>query len=228
LNVEVFDADRWAEEVAARVVDALPAEGAVVVTGGDTIRAVYERLAEHPEAWADLDVYFSDERCVPPTHEASNYGMVERLLFSHATPRSVHRMRGEDPPLEAAAAYHDVAASAVSAGFALTVLGLGPDGHIAALFPDSAGIGELDHLCIAVSRPDGLQGLTLTPPALLSTARILMLVAGADKADAVRRTLESDEPPELCPARMLTGHPDVTLLLDEPAARHLPKSRVGV
>jgi 6-phosphogluconolactonase len=228
LKVEVFEPDRWADEVSARVVDALPAEGPVVVTGGDTIRDVYERLAGSPEPWLDLDVYFSDERCVPPSDEASNYGMVERLLLSHVTPRSVHRMRGEDPPPEAAAAYHRVAATAVSNGFALSVVGLGPDAHIAALFPGSAEIGELDHLCVAVARPDGLVGLTLTSPALLSTARVLMPVAGDDKADAVRRTLMSDESPEQCPARMFAGHPDVTLLLDEPAASRLPNSRVGV
>jgi 6-phosphogluconolactonase len=221
VKVEVLPAARWAEDVAGRIAGALPQQGAVVITGGDAVRPVYERLAKDPAPWQQLDIYFSDERVVAPEDPASNYGMARRLLLDDVGPRSVHRMRGEDPPEDAAASYAREVSDPVRGGFGLTILGLGPDAHIAALFPGSEGLGGTDRLCIAVDRPDGRGGITLTGPSLLATRRILLPVRGADKASAVARMVAGDEPPDECPARILAAHADVTLLLDEPAASDL-------
>ncbi|HEX2058520.1 MAG TPA: 6-phosphogluconolactonase, partial [Actinomycetota bacterium] len=163
--------------------------------------------------WSGLDVFFSDERCVPPDDPASNYGMAKRTLLGAVGPRRVHRMRGETDPHEAAAMYDEV----VVDPFELVVLGLGDDAHVAGLFPRSPGLLEAAS-CTVVDRPDGMQGLSLTPPALLSGKQIVFVVAGGSKADAVRRAVAADEDVMDCPAAMFRDHGSVTFLLDEAAA----------
>ena len=219
--VEVLETARFADEAAARISLSLPGEGTVVITGGTTAARLYEPLAAADAGWGSLDVYFSDERCVPPGADASNFAMARRLLLDRVAPRRVHRMEGERDPADAAAAYHDVVASTAAGGFDLVLLGMGGDCHIAALFPGSPAVDEVSELCVAVDRPDGLKGLTLTPPALQRGREILVLVSGAAKGEAVRRAVGGDEPPRACPARLLADHPNVTFVLDEAAAARL-------
>jgi 6-phosphogluconolactonase len=218
---EVFASATYAAEAAARIAVALPGSGSVVLTGGTTAARVYEHLAEADVGWGELDVFFSDERCVPPDDDRSNYGLARLLLLQRATPGSVHRMRGELDPEAAARAYDRAIEPAVRSGIDLELLGMGSDCHVAALFPGSPALGVESPLCLAVERPDGLGGLTLTPPALLAARRVLVIVAGGSKAEAVRRAVAGGEPPEECPARLLAAHPDVTFLVDEEAAREL-------
>ena len=130
-------------------------------------------------------------------------------------------MRGEDDPDVAAALYHSDIEEDVRRGLDLLLLGMGADCHIGAMFPGSPALNEWHQLCRAVDRPDGMKALTLTPPAMLSAKKILLLVTGANKAEAVRRVVESDQAPADCPARLLANHPDATFLLDEPAAARL-------
>ena len=215
--VEVFEAQSYAREAAARIALDLPGEGAVVLTGGTTARDVLREVAGSDAGWGSLDVFFSDERCVPPDDARSNYGMAARLLLDHVEPRRVHRMRGEDEPHAAARAYSEEITSAERPPFDLVVLGMGADCHIAAMFPGSDALKAPD-MCVAVDRPDGLRGLTLTPPALLPSHKVLLIVAGQNKAEAVRRAVAGDEPPDRCPARLLAEHGDATFLLDEPSA----------
>ena len=224
--VEVFPSQSYAQEAAARIALRLPGRGSVVLTGGNTIEPIYAALATSDAGWGSLDVFFSDERCVPPDDPASNYGLVRRSLFDPVRARRVHRMRGEDPPDAAAAAYHEEVA-AVTGGFDLVLLGMGTDCHIAAMFPGSSALDERQRLCVAVKRPDGLEGLTLTPPALDRSHSIVFLVSGADKAEAARRAVAGDEGSATCPARVLAEHPDVTFLLDEAAAADLPIEGTG-
>lgn len=96
------------------------------------------------------------------------------------------------------------------------ILGLGDDAHVAGLFPGSPGLLEAAS-CVVVDRPDGMQGLSLTPPALLSGKRMVFVVSGASKAGAVRRALAGDEDVMECPAAMFRDHGSVTFLLDEAA-----------
>ncbi len=221
-GVEVSPPDRFAERAATQIADLAPTGGgSLVLTGGTTVEPVYSALVAQRGDWSGLEVFFSDERCVPPDDAASNYAMAKRTFLDHAGLPSVHRMRGEDEPEEAARSYHAELITPVESGFDLVLLGMGADGHIAALFPYSDALRATDMLCSAVQRPDGLGGLTLTPPALWSGKKILLLVTGGGKAETVRRVIHGDEPPEECPARLLADQPDVTFLLDEPAASRI-------
>lgn len=217
-SVEVFDPDDYGGEAAARIGAALPDDGAVVITGGGTAADIYPILARVAPDWSRLDVYFSDERCVPPDDDRSNFAMARVLLLDEVGPRAVHRMRGEDPPEEAAALYGlQIEPVVADAGFGLVLLGMGADAHVGAMFPGSRAL-EATRPCAAVDRPDGLRGLTLTPPALMSGNEVLLVVTGGAKAEAVRRAVRGDEDVATCPARLLAGHPNATFLLDEPAA----------
>ena len=218
IKTEVYNPESFAEEAARRILVALPSQGSVVLTGGTTAERVYPVLGETDHDWAGVDVLFSDERCVPPDHPASNFAMARRLLFEPAGISLVHRMQGELPPNEGARRYHDEIAPFVSDGLDLVLLGMGADAHIAANYPGSGSLTDAAY-CTAVERPDGMAGLTLTPLALLSGARVLLIVTGEGKAEAVRRVVQGAEPSETCPARLLADHPDVTMLLDAPAAR---------
>jgi 6-phosphogluconolactonase len=130
-------------------------------------------------------------------------------------------MRGELPPKEGALAYHDEISQIVDAGIGLMLLGLGDDAHVGANFPNSPSLYVTDKLCVAVHRPDGLDGLTLTPPAITAGSKILILATGAAKAEAVRRVVEGSEPIIDCPARMLVDHPNTTMLVDNLASSQL-------
>lgn len=211
--VEVFPPTDYAPEAASRITDALPSSGAVVITGGTTAAHVYKELSLPNR---EIEIFFSDERCVPPEDDNSNFKMAnDKLQFPGEV--NVHRMRGELLPEEAAAAYHDEITPFVEARFELMLLGMGDDCHVGALFPGSPALGE-GRYCAAVDRPDGMKGVTLTPPALGAARRILLLVTGHSKADAVRRVVHGSEAPETCPARLLADHPDATFLLDDSAA----------
>jgi 6-phosphogluconolactonase len=194
----------------------------VVLTGGTAAEKIYYPLAEPGAGWAETDVFFSDERCVPPDDDRSNFGMVKRILLDALSPRAVHRMRGEDDPPSAAAAYAAEVAPFVQPGFDLVLLGMGADCHICAMFPGSPALTATD-LCVPVARPDGMTGLTLTPPAIVTGHQILLLVSGADKARAVKRAVESTETPSTCPVRLLADHQSATFLLDEDAASALSR-----
>jgi 6-phosphogluconolactonase len=215
-RVEVFQPPDFAGGAAEALAELLPERGDVVITGGGTAEAVYPELARTRPAWSELDVFFSDERCVPPDHPASNYGMAKRTLLDAVRPRTVHRMQGEIDPDDAAAIYDGL----VTGPFHLVILGLGEDAHVAGLFPGSPGLLEAAS-CAVVDRPDGMQGLSLTPPALLTGHRIVVVAEGHPKAEAVRRAVAADEDVMQCPAAMLHAHASVTFLLDDEAAARL-------
>lgn len=217
MNVRIEVLTDHPRQAAHHISRALPTRGAVVITGGTTARAVYEHL--DPANWNDIDVYFSDERCVPPDDEASNCRMAVETFLGD-TEANVHRMAGELAPVEGAALYHEVVTPLVNDTYELMLLGMGADCHICAMFPGSPAL-IADANCVAVDRPDGLKGLTLTPPMILSARKVLVLVTGAAKAEAVKRAVQGAETVESCPARLLAAHPDVTFLLDKAAASKL-------
>lgn len=169
----------------------------LVLAGGSTPRRCYEILAARELPWGRVTVLFGDERCVPPTDPESNYRMAAETLLAHAAPASVHRMAGELGAEEGAALYEPAVAAAP---LDLVLLGIGPDGHTASLFPEHASL-KAPGLVAAVHGapkppPDRV---TLTLDALRSARRVLMLAAGADKRDAVRRALAGLVPAGMIP-----------------------------
>jgi 6-phosphogluconolactonase len=200
-------ADGAAASIAAR------GRFAVALAGGSTPRDIYARLAQKDLAsaldWTRVHVFFGDERCVPATHADSNFKMAAESLLWHVPipPVNQHRMRGEDAKPEAAAAEYEAKLRAFFAGeaaprFDLVLLGLGPDGHTASLFPGSPALAERARWVVPVVGPKPPpQRITLTYPALNGARAVAFLVAGEDKRDALTRLLATDGDPSVTPAR---------------------------
>ncbi|MFI5380518.1 MAG: 6-phosphogluconolactonase [Tepidisphaerales bacterium] len=170
------------------------------VSGGQTPRALYELLAAEPYAaridWTNVEVFFGDERCVPPDHPDSNFRMAnEALLDNVPIPyERIHRMRGEIDPQEAAIEYGKLLKDRFDkSGLDLILLGMGEDGHTASLFPGSAALKEKEHRCVAnwVEKL-GNWRLTLTAPFMNRSYEVLVLTTGPKKAPVVKEILEGD------------------------------------
>ena len=197
------------------------ASGHVALTGGSTPRAAYERVAGMREDWSGVDVWFTDERCVPPDHEHSNFRMANEALLSRATGSTVHRMKGELGFGEGAADYEREYEAAGEPTFELILLGLGPDAHTCSLFPGDDAVLERERPVVGVETPGMaplVSRITLTLSVVNASRRIVFLITGADKADAVARAL-SGAPDVSAPASLVDG--EVTVLLDEAAAARL-------
>jgi 6-phosphogluconolactonase len=190
--------------------------------------AAYERAALHPEAWERATLWFGDERCVQPDDERSNYRMANESLLSRVHPRAVHRIPGELGHSEAADAYEHALRVAGPPEFDLLLLGLGPDGHVASLFPGQETLAERTRLVVGVPQA-GLEPfvprVTMTLPALASAGRVVFLVSGESKARAVASAFGPDaEPDPGVPASLVPSvAQDVTVLLDQAAAGDLPR-----
>jgi 6-phosphogluconolactonase len=227
-----------AEEVATRAAAAVRARGrfSVALSGGSTPRALYALLAD-PAApfrarvpWEAVQVFFGDERHVPPDHADSNYRMAREALLAHVPvpPESVHRVRGELADAEEAALeYEAELAEAFSLRegerprLDLALLGMGPDGHTASLFPGSPALEEVSRLAVAPFVPRlGVRRVTLTLPVFAAARAVAFLVAGADKAERVAEVL-GGRAPELPAARVRPDDGDLLWLLDGAAARLL-------
>jgi 6-phosphogluconolactonase len=197
------------------------ADGHVALTGGSTPKAAYERAADLREDWSGLHVWFTDERCVPPEHEHSNFGMADRALLSRARGATVHRMRGELGPEDGAAAYENEFGEFGRGALDLILLGVGPDAHICSLFPSDDALGERERRVVGVETP-GMAPLvariTLTLPVVNASGQIVFLVTGEDKADAVRRVFAGPPDPR-APGSLVEGN--VVALLDPAAAARL-------
>jgi 6-phosphogluconolactonase len=195
----------------------------IVLTGGTTSGTAYEHASALEPDWSAATAWWGDERCVPPEHEGSNYALAKRTLLDRLERRpEVHRIRGELPPAEAAAEY-DAALRGVVLD--LMFLGLGPDAHVGSLFPGSPQLAERDRL--VTSGPAGLEPfverVTLTMPALLSAGRIVLLVTGADKADAVERSFGGEITANAPASLLRTGDAPLDVFLDAPAASGMPR-----
>jgi 6-phosphogluconolactonase len=197
------------------------AEGHVCITGGSTPRKAYERVAEARSDWSGVDIWFTDERCVPPDHEHSNYRMADEALLSRVSGAAVHRMKGELGPEQGAADYARELEAAGRPTFDLILLGVGPDAHTCSLFPGDDALGERERQVVGVETP-GMAPLvpriTLTFPIVNASRRIVFLVTGEDKADAVARAFSGRRDP-MAPASLVEG--EVTVVLDAAAARRL-------
>lgn len=202
---------------------------AVALAGGSTPKATYELLASEYASPSDLDwgrvhVFFGDERTVGPDHEDSNYRMAKGALLSRVPVGSVHRMRGELAPPEAAALYEEELADFFGGPprLDLVMLGIGDDGHTASLFPRTPALDVRDRW--VVENPVeklGTTRLTLTAPAINAATRVVFLVAGEGKAEALKEILQGDADPQDYPAKLIkpTNGPD--WMIDRAASRML-------
>jgi len=216
--VVVRDAEAAATAAAALLVQAVDADGSVVLAGGSTPRRAYELAAAKHGDWGGAEAWYGDDRCVPPNDPRSNQLLVQEALLDRLlVPPLVHAMQTRLPPAEAAAAYDE---ELQGAPLDLVLLGLGPDGHTASLFPGAPSLDERDRLAVAAA--PGLEPfverVTLTIPALESAAHVVFLVVGAGKAAAARRAFV-EKPSRTTPASLVRSrHGRTTVVLDEAAA----------
>ncbi len=150
MNADIRVSDDPAQEAAELLV---AAGGHVAITGGSTPRVAYERAATMREDWSGVDFWFTDERCVPPEHEHSNFGMADRALLSRIEGATVHRMRGELGPEDGATAYENELGEFGPAALDFILLGVGPDGHICSLFQGDDTLGERERRTVGVETP---------------------------------------------------------------------------
>jgi 6-phosphogluconolactonase len=217
--IVVDDAEAVADAVAHRLARAAADGGHVVLTGGKTPERAYERAAALASDWSRVELWWGDERCVPPDDESSNYGMAKRALLDRLErpPLAVHRIEGERGKEAAADAYeHELGSTALD----LLLLGIGPDGHIASLFPRKPSLDETERRVIG-SEP-GLEPwvdrVTMTLPTLRAAKEIVFVVSGEAKADAVRRAFAAEPNPETPASLVRAGSGSTTAILDRAAA----------
>lgn len=240
LDDEAALAEAAAERITTLIEAAIAARGraTVCLTGGTTPERLYARLADASGPWrgridwARVHLFWGDERHVPPDHRDSNYGMAARALVSRVPiPASqVHRMRGElADAADAARAYEPLLPEL----FDVMLLGLGEDAHIASIFPDSPLLSSLNdsrpllQMAAAVwaAHLDAWR-ITLTPHAILNARALIVLVAGASKADAVHAALEAPEDVRRYPAQLLRQAGDaVAWFVDSAASAKLAGRR---
>jgi len=199
--------------------------GHMVITGGSTPREAYRRLAGMRADWSDVELWFTDERCVAPDHEHSNFRMAKEALLDSVDGARVHRMCGELGPSEGAADYERALGEAFGdelPSFDFMLLGLGPDAHTCSLFPGDDALGERERRVVGVETPGMaplVSRITLTLPVVNGSERIVFLITGEDKAEAVQRVFNGPPDPR-APGSLVDGR-EVVALLDAAAAARL-------
>jgi 6-phosphogluconolactonase len=220
--VVVEDEKEVAAVVAERLARAAREGGNVVLTGGKTPEQAYKEAARREPDWSKVELWWGDERCVPPEDKDSNYGMAKRALLDRleSAPRNVHRIKGE---LGKEAAAEDYARELGDARLDLLLLGVGPDGHVASLFPNAPTLRQRKK---ALPAEPGLEPfvdrVTLSLPVLRGARDILFLLAGESKAEAAARAFGAPPSPDT-PASLVRAKDGRTVvILDRAAAAKLP------
>jgi 6-phosphogluconolactonase len=216
--VVVDSANEVAAIIATRLAKAAQNGGNIVLTGGKTPKLAYEQAAREQPDWSSVELWWGDERCVPPDDDRSNYKLAKDALLDRIErqPRAVHRIRGELGKDDAATAYE---AELGDAQLGLLLLGIGPDGHVASLFPNAPALAERRRVVPAEPGYEPfVDRVTLTLSTLRSATEMLFLVAGSEKAEAARRAFV-DEPDEHTPASLVRAADGrTTAVLDRAAA----------
>ena len=220
--------------------EAVAAQGRarIAISGGSTPKAAFQLLADPNQPWRwrmpwdNLDLFWVDERTVPPDNAESNFRMTREALLDHVPlkPEQIHRIQGELPPHDAADAYEsDLRSSFHLDGsdlprFDLLALGMGPDGHTASLFPHTAALHEKNRLVVANQVPQmDTWRITLTWKVINNASSVFFLIAGTDKAAVLNQVLSGPRDPETLPSQLIWPHSGIlTLILDKAAAALLP------
>ncbi|MDX6486193.1 MAG: 6-phosphogluconolactonase, partial [Gaiellaceae bacterium] len=210
---------------AAAVADVLGqaarAGGHIALTGGRTPELAYKEAAKLEPDWSNVELWWSDERCVPADDELSNYALAKRTLLDNlgSAPRQVHRIKGELGKEHAADDYDRELGQTV---FDLELLGIGPDGHVASLFPNAPTLAQQKRVLPAEAGLEPfVDRVTLSIPALNSARAIVFALAGEEKADAARRAFAAEPSPETPSSLVRATNGRTTAILDRAAAAKL-------
>jgi 6-phosphogluconolactonase len=233
MSVEIEVVENPGRVCAAMLVGAVAGGGDVVLTGGSTPRAAYEELVRAVQTVGiDLThttLWFSDERCVDPDDERSNYRLVQQSLLDplgEENQPTVWRMKGELGPMVGAEDYERALQAAGPPAFDMLLLGIGSDGHLASMFPDQSSLEERSRLALGVPEA-GLEPfvprITMTFRTLSAARKVVFLITGDSKADAVAAAFGPDAVPDPhVPASLLPSFGrEITVLLDPAAAARL-------
>jgi 6-phosphogluconolactonase len=206
----------------------------LVLSGGSTPKLLYQLLAKEPYRsqidWPRIEIYFGDERAVPPDHADSNFRMANEALLLHVPLRAenVHRMRGEIDPNTAAIEYGRMLKARFGEGGPdVTLLGMGDDGHTASLFPYTPAVDEMHHRCVAQFVEKSTTGpswrITLTAPFINRSGDVRAIVTGANKAERLHEVLHGPREPRRLPIQLIQPSPgQLTWMVDAPAGARLP------
>lgn len=207
----------------------------ISLSGGSTPKLLYGLLAREPFRsqidWSEVEIYFGDERAVPPDDADSNYRMANEALLSHVPlkPENVHRMRGEIEPNEAAIEYGRLlkVKFGETGGPDLMFLGMGDDGHTASLFPHTPALGETHHRCAAQFVEKSTTGatwrITMTAPFINRSKVVAMLVTGEAKAARLAEVIYGPRDPERLPSQLIVPQSGGMIwMVDKAAAAKLP------
>ncbi len=212
------DPEQVASIVADELDEAARAGRSIALTGGRSPGRAYQLAAEREPDWSKASLWWGDERCVPPDDDRSNYKLARENFLDRleAQPKEVRRIRGE-LGAEAAAEEYDALLRDVWLG--LVLLGLGPDGHAASLFPNAPTLEEREQR--AVPAEPGLEPfvdrVTLTVPVLSSAPEVLFIVTGAEKAEAAERAF-ARPPDPATPASLIRSTTGTTRVVADRAA----------
>jgi 6-phosphogluconolactonase len=241
MSVAIYsDVDTLSQEAARYVVrvasESITTHGrfTLALAGGSTPKKLYGLLASEPYRdqidWALTEIFWSDERSVPPDNEESNYHLAQEAILSKVpiSAAQIHRMPADAKDREQASLTYIQEIQRVFGtngipSFDLIQLGMGPEGHTASLFPHQASLHEQSRLIMPVTVPKPPPPrLTFTPPLLNAATHVLFLVAGQDKADALQAVLEGEYNPDEYPAQIIRPtQGEVTWMLDSAAASKL-------
>lgn len=231
-TIKVVPPEKLAEEAAEVVIaaadHAIRQRGSftLALSGGSTPKALYELLAGerylHQIAWPKWEIFFGDERTVPPDHKESNYRMAKKAMLDQVpiSPEHIHRMKGEIDPNAAAIEYGQMLKERFDDdGLDLILLGMGDDGHTASLFPHSKALDETKHRVVAswVEKLNTWR-ITMSAPFINKARQVLVIVGGASKAGRVVEVLEGPRDPQRLPIQMIDPAGELTWLMDTAAA----------
>jgi 6-phosphogluconolactonase len=217
-GVAIHIVEQWERLAAGWLARAVAAGGHVGLSGGSTPKTAYALAADLQPSWANAHVWLCDERVVPLDDERSNFRLVQESVLTRVRAAPLVHVVETRLGAEEAAARYDEELRGVTLD--LAVMGIGPDGHTASLFPDAPGLDERERRAIAAEAglEPWVERVTMTPPVFAEARLLVYLAVGEGKAEAVKRAF-ADDPSPATPASLVRGRETIAIL--DPAAAAL-------